>query len=188
MTISHYDTTRLPTYDTSRPPSGIPFKQLRAVVHAAEDGRCEACGRPSGRAATCLARRTGHRDYAPDDLHLLCVDCKARQPDQLRTRRLLVAPDVARALAADGQDLHAVVVQFGRDLRRYGVVLTAKPQGRRYWLPGIGAFLVSLETPGVARVTAALRLYPAPRTLRRKAQAQTRGLPRPDRGARKPIG
>ena len=77
------------------PTAAAPERSRRASKHApspavlaiweAEDGRCEACGRPMDRACA----RTG-RDKRGDQ-RLVCPDCKERRPDPLAAALVLLA-------------------------------------------------------------------------------------------------
>src|ERR671914_397019 len=68
--------------------------EVGAAVWEAEDGRCEACARPMDRRCAAVARIDDTRpDRSAENLHLLCVDCKARRPDMLA--RLVLGGDVA---------------------------------------------------------------------------------------------
>jgi hypothetical protein len=61
------------------------------AVWEAEDGRCEACGRPMDKSCA----RTG-RDKRGDQ-RLVCIDCKERRPDPLAA--VIVGPKTAGQLA-----------------------------------------------------------------------------------------
>ena len=164
----------------------IPPDAARAVWDA-EDGRCEACGRPSAFACCFFSRVNDKlRDFSADNLHLLCVDCKQRQPDPLQHARVLAS------LAADLQpridpalDAAAWLVD---SLRRCGAVVSIHPTFRMYYLGGVSVFL--LRNPyRQPCLTAAVRpLKPGPPTLHLQAhlppQARTRGLPKPVRTPR----
>src|SRR5215211_1721843 len=77
---------------SGRPPAISP--EVVAAVWAAEDGRCEACTRPMDRRCAAFGRIDDRRpDRTAENLHLLCVDCKARRPDVLA--RLVLGGDVA---------------------------------------------------------------------------------------------
>ena len=52
--------------------------EVALAVWEAEDGRCEACGRPMDRTWAKVARVDETRERTAENLHLLCVDCKAR--------------------------------------------------------------------------------------------------------------
>ena len=77
-----------PTKATSRP---APSPAVLAVWEA-EDGRCEACGRPMDKNCAQVGRdKRGER-------RLVCPDCKAGQPDPLAVA--IVGPKTAARLAA----------------------------------------------------------------------------------------
>ena len=142
---------------SGRPPAISP--EVVAAVWAAEDGRCEACTRPMDRRCAAFGRIDDRRpDRTAENLHLLCVDCKARRPDVLA--RLVLGGDVAARFT--GQLPPEQVEQASR------------------WLPGVGRFRVALPPVGTATVVAVEWLAATPQ-LKVRPQARTRGLPRPDR-------
>ncbi len=151
------------------------------AVWEAEDGRCEACGRPMDRRWARFTRVDHRRpDWSADNLQLLCVDCDRRRPDFLT--HLVLAGEVAeRVLGGLGPEQAEQATRWLRAaLRKYGVLLWAGARMRAYWLPGIGTFRMAPQDDGTAAVVAVERLAPQPQ-LKIKPQARTRGLPRPDR-------
>jgi len=134
------------------------------------DRRCAAFGRIDDR----------RPDRTAENLHLLCVDCKARRPDVLA--RLVLGGDVAARFT--GQLPPEQVEQASRwlraSLRRHGVLVWVGREARSYWLPGVGRFRVALPPVGTATVVAVEWLAATPQ-LKVRPQARTRGLPRPDR-------
>lgn len=142
------------------------------AVWEAEDGRCEACGRPMDKTCAQVGRDTrGER-------RLVCPDCKAQQPDPLAAA--IVGPKTARQVAAAlGTTQDAASAWLAAGLRTAGVLLRLQEGRRIYWLPGIGLFALYLDRPG-RPPTIGGPLGPLPRELeiRRKPQARTRGLPR----------
>ena len=161
--------------------SGRVTPEVGAAVWEAEDGRCEACARPMDRRCAAFGRIDDSRpDRSAENLHLLCVDCKARRPDMLA--HLVLGGDVAarltEGLAPDQAE------QAGRwlraSLRRHGVLVWVGREARRYWLPGVGRFRVALQPDGTAAMVAVEWLSATP-ALKARPQARTRGLPRPDR-------
>jgi hypothetical protein len=161
--------------------SGRVTPEVGAAVWEAEDGRCEACARPMDRRCAAFGRIDDRRpDRSADNLHLLCVDCKARRPDMLA--RLALGDAVAARLAGGLPPEQAE--QAGRwlraSLRRHGVLVWVGREARSYWLPGVGRFRVALQPDGAAAVVAVEGLSATP-ALKVRPQARTRGLPRPDR-------
>ena len=155
--------------------------EVALAVWAAEDGRCEACSRPMDRRCAAFARIDDARpERTADNLHLLCVDCKARRPDVLG--RLVLGGDVATRVM--GQLAPAEAEQASRwlraTLRRHGVLVWVGRYERSYWLPGIGRFRVEVQPDGSAAVIAVEWLTATPQ-LKVKPQERTRRLPRPDR-------
>ena len=154
------------------------------AVWEAEDGRCEACGRPMDRGCPRFTRLDHTRsDWSADNLQLLCVDCDRRRPDLLT--RLVLAGEVAeRVVGGLGPEQAEQATRWLRTaLRKRGVLLWASARMRAYWLPGIATFRVVPQEDGSAAVVAVERLAPQPQ-LKLKPQARTRGLPRPDRRPR----
>jgi hypothetical protein len=142
------------------------------AVWEAEDGRCEACGRPMDK--TCA--RTG-RDKR-GDRRLVCPDCKDQQPDPLASA--VVGPKTARQLAeALGTTLEAASTWLAEGLRDTGVLVWLQEGRRIYWLPGVGIFpLISNRQPGGPPIIGGpIKLMPQPE-IRSRPQARTRGLPR----------
>ncbi len=156
--------------------------EVGLAVWEAEDGRCEACGRPMDRSCTRFTRLDHTRaDWSADNLQLLCVDCDRRRPDLLT--HLVLAGEVAeRVVGGLGPEQAEQATRWLRAaLRKHGVLVWARAQARAYWLPGIATFRVVAQADGTAAaVVAVTRLAPQPQ-LKLKPQARTRGLPRPDR-------
>ena len=157
-----------PTGPTSKP---APSPAVLAVWEA-EDGRCEACGRPMDKACAQVGRdKRGER-------RLVCPDCKAQQPDPLAAA--VVSSKTARQVAAAlGTTPAAASTWLAEGLRTAGVLLRLQEGRRIYWLPGAGLFALYLDRPGHPP-TIGGPLGPLPRELavRIKPQARTRGLPR----------
>ena len=142
------------------------------AVWEAEDGRCEACGRPMDKTCAQVGRdKRGER-------RLVCPDCKDQRPDPLATA--VAAPKTAAQLAAAlGTTAEAAGAWLAEGLRRTGVLLRLQEGRRLYWLPGVGVFpLVSNRESGgppIIGSPSTLDLYPE---IRSRPQARTRGLPR----------
>jgi len=153
---------------TSRP---APSPAVLAVWEA-EDGRCEACGRPMDKTCAQVGRdKHGER-------RLVCPDCKTQQPDPLAVA--LVGPKTAAQLAAAlGTTLEAAGTWLTDGLRAAGVLVRLQEGVRIYWLPGVGIFALHLDRPGRPPAIGG-PLGPLYRELevRFKPQARTRGLPR----------
>ena len=157
-----------PTRPTSRPA----LSPAVLAVWEAEDGRCEACGRPMDKTCAQVGRdKRGER-------RLVCPDCKTQQPDPLAAA--VVGPKTAAQLAAAlGTTLEAASAWLATGLRSAGVLLRLQEGRRTYWLPGVGHFALYLDRPGRPPVIGG-PLGPLHRELaiRSKPQARTRGLPR----------
>ena len=150
----------------------VPSPAVLAVWEA-EDGRCEACGRPMDKTCAQVGRdKRGER-------RLVCPDCKEQRPDPLAITS--VRPKTAAHLAeALDTTLEAATAWLVEGLREHGVLLRLQPHQRVYWLPGVGCFSLLLA-PGPNRpplIGGPLgKLAPRPE-IRIKPQAGTRGLPR----------
>jgi hypothetical protein len=157
-------------------------REVVLAVWEAEDGRCEACKRPMDRRWARVARIDPHGEATVDNLQLLCVDCKDRRPDVLRTSQLVLGGEVAdRVLGALAPEQVAPATRWlSGQLQRYGVLLKGGKRVRFYWLPGVATFQVDFDEAGIGRVVKVEKLNPTPQ-VRVKPQARTRGLPRPNR-------
>jgi len=157
-------------------------EEVAMEVWAAEDGRCEACGRPMDRYCTRLARLDdSRRDFTADNLQLLCIDCKDCRPDLLE--HLAVASAPAKEVAARlGVSVKEAAQWLGKNMRRYGVIVAIAKRGsiRHYWLPGVGTFRV-LARPGKPTLIEKSTWLNKEANLKAKPQERTRGLPPPDR-------
>ena len=142
------------------------------AVWEAEDGRCEACGRPMDKACARTARdKRGER-------RLVCPDCKDQRPDPLAAA--VVGPKTAEQVAeALSTTLEAASAWLAEGLRAAGVLLREAGGQRTYWLPGVGKFALYVDHPGRPPLIGG-PLGPLHRELevRSKPQARTRGLPR----------
>jgi len=157
-----------PARPTSRP---APSPAVLAVWEA-EDGRCEACGRPMDKTCAQVGRdKRGER-------RLVCPDCKTQQPDPLAAA--VVGPKTAGVLAATlGTDLAAASAWLIAGLQGAGVVLRLQQDRRLYWLPGVGIFSLvpNRQRGGPSIIGGLVKLEPRPE-IRTRPQARTRGLPR----------
>lgn len=154
----------------------------RSTIWAAEDGRCEICGRPMDRrVARVVLRDPSTQTVEAQDLNawaLVCVFCYGDWTHPFETMR--IGRDVAELVAHGlGTDLPTAAQWLRTMLSQYGVIVDVQSKGVQIWLPGIGRGWVR------ARATAAPILrqwHPDPHTswtVRRQPQARTRGLPRP---------
>jgi len=156
--------------------------EIVLAVWQAEDGRCEACGRPMDRHWAKVARVDDALPRTADNLHLLCADCKARRPDQLKTRKLVLGEAVAGWVLGQlpAEQLGGATQWVAGQLQRYGVIVRLAKDGRSYWLPGVGTFHLQFPDETTAVVERVDHLAEQ-REVRTKPQERTRGLPRPDR-------
>jgi hypothetical protein len=167
-------TNAAPTAPVARAESASKRGPSPAVlaVWEAEDGRCEACGRPMDKTCGQVGRdKRGER-------RLVCPDCKAQQPDPLTAA--IVGPKTAGQLAEVlGTTLEAASAWLADGLRATGVLLRVQESRRVYWLPGVGIFpLVTNRRPGGPPIIGGpVKLAPHPE-IRSRPQSRTRGLPR----------
>ena len=163
-----------------RPTGRVSAKDALAVW-TAEDGRCEACGRPLDRRCTAFTR-VDHtrRDWSPANLHLLCPDCDKRRPDLLAT--VVLAGEVAERVVGSSVRSRPPRRRGGwwRSCAATGCWCGPPRRGGRTGCPASAPSGSSGED-GSAAVVAVERLADTPQ-LQVKPQARTRGLPRPDRG------
>ena|SRR5438105_3679501 len=142
------------------------------AVWEAEDGRCEACGRPMDKSCAHTGRdKRGER-------RLVCPDSKDQRPDPLAAA--VVGPKTAKQVAeALGSTLDAASAWLAEGLRATGVLLRLQEGQRMYWLPGVGTFALYLGRPGRPPLIGG-PLGPLRHELeiQIKPQARTRGLPR----------
>jgi hypothetical protein len=152
------------------------------AVWAAEDGRCEACKRPMDKRWARVARLDDTQPRTVENLQLLCVDCKARRPDPLKTRQLILGSEVAARVLGQlaPEQLDGATRWLAGQLKRHGVIVGGGQERRSYWLPGVGSFQVSLADPTTVVVEQVEKLTAQPE-VKVKPQERTRGLPPPDR-------
>jgi hypothetical protein len=132
---THHSAPAAPGPKRSEPASKPTPSPAVVAVWEAEDGRCEACGRPMDR--TCA--RTG-RDKR-GDRRLVCPDCKEQRPDPL-TAAIVAQKTTEHGAAVRGHDAGSggdLAGRRGARVRRPGpargqpsAVLAA---GRRRLLP-----------------------------------------------------
>ena len=171
-TATHHSTPMAPSPGRSEPaPKPTPSPAVLAVWEA-EDGRCEACGRPMDK--TCAQVGRDKRG----DRRLVCPDCKEQRPDPLAAA--VVSPKTAGQVAtALGITPEAASAWLAQGLRAAGVLLRLQEGRRMDWLPGVGTFALYLDRPGRPPLIGG---PPGPLhrelEIRVKPQARTRGLPR----------
>ena len=155
---------------------------LILAVWFAEDGRCEACKRPMDKRFARVIPIDAEAPPAAENMQLVCVDCKSRRPDPLRSCSLVLGEQVAARVLGHlpPEQLEAGTRWLAGQLKRYGVILSIASSRRAYWLPGVGVFWLSVPQEGPLVVTKVEHLAAHPQ-VRSKPQARTRGLPPPDR-------
>jgi hypothetical protein len=171
-TATHHPAPLAPAAERSEPtPKPTPSPAALAVWEA-EDGRCEACGRPMDKTCAQIGRdRRGDR-------RLVCPDCKDHRPDPLAAA--IVGPKTAGQLAeALDTTVEVASAWLAAGLRAAGVLLRLQEGQRLYWLPGVGTFALYLDRPGRPPLIGG-PLGPLRHKLeiRIQPQARTRGLPR----------
>src|SRR5919199_6227600 len=169
---THHSAPLAPGLKRSNQRRAPPPSPAVLAVWEAEDGRCEACGRPMDKSCA----RTG-RDQR-GERRLVCPDCKDQRPDPLAAA--VVGPKTAEQVAeALGTTLEAASAWLAEGLRATGVLLRFQEGQRTYWLPGVGTFALYLDHPGRPPIIGG-PLGPLGRELEIhiQPQARTRGLPR----------
>jgi hypothetical protein len=146
-------------------------KRERAKVYQAEDGRCEFCKRPMDQKVARFRRvDPSKKDFTADNLHLVCIDCKEGRQDLLNS--LQVLPEVVEEIhEKTGMPKETIPSIMQSLLTQFGVITRLQRQGRQYWLPGIGVFLVKRN----GELSKVIKLYPNPE-LKIAEQKRTRGL------------
>src|SRR5919108_5096026 len=99
----------------AEPASKPTLSPVVLAIWEAEDGRCEACGRPMDKTCAQVGRdKRGER-------RLVCPDCKTQQPDPLAVA--VISPKTAAQLAAAlGTTLEAASAWLAEGLRTAGVL------------------------------------------------------------------
>src|SRR5919199_5508836 len=107
---THHSAPAAPGLKRSEPASKPAPSPAVLAVWEAEDGRCEACGRPMDKTCARVGRDTrGER-------RLVCPDCKTQQPDPLAVA--VVGPKTAARLTeALGTTLEAASAWLVEGLR-----------------------------------------------------------------------
>lgn len=152
-------------------------KEIQFEVWEAEDGRCENCKRAMDQKAASFCRVNPRKeDWSADNLHLLCVDCKTRQADFLTN--LTVLKTVVQELSSKIHLPEDETEELLKDLlQQNGVIIKGGKNFRLYWIPGIGTFHIAAKPkPTVIQIG---RIHSHPK-VKRKAQARTRGFPKPN--------
>lgn len=108
-------------------------------VHAAEDGRCEGCGRPMDKKAAQIRRINPLIFNELNNYALLCPDCMRNQPDVLEDA---VFTETAIERYRGIRDIPLDQAVHELELIKKNLVLLEVSGGRRkYWLSGFGIFL-----------------------------------------------
>src|ERR671933_1100093 len=103
------------------------------AVWEAEDGRCEACGRPMDKSCA----RTG-RDKR-GDRRLVCPDCKEQRPDPL-TAAIVAQQTTEHVAAVRGTPLEAAATWLADGARADRVPVPPEDSRRLCWRPGGAVF------------------------------------------------
>lgn len=165
----------------------VPRADVEAVW-AAEDGRCECCGRPMDRRCAKASRRIKPGPWTGDNLALLCYDCDSRYrpgqtilstrtPDAALLAALRVNPGYDPWQVLRGLLFHrGIYVPHRRD--RHG------RRRRSIWVPRLCRVTLkqveSLRRPPEWEITS-LCVWPGGKVAPAQLQKCTRGLARPDR-------
>jgi hypothetical protein len=94
------------------------------AVWQAEDGRCEACSRAMDKRFARVTRVDDQGPYTAENLHLLCVDCKARRSDPLKSRQLVLGGKVAARVLGQlaPEQIEPATKWLAGQLKRHGVI------------------------------------------------------------------
>lgn len=156
-------------------------KKIIKQVWAAEDGRCEGCGRPMDQRLANVARMDRQGDFVVENLHLVCIDCfmwnkKGEIPFVRQEWRVLPndLPRLAEKLAME--PAHAELWLIAH-VQQFGVLVKEDRFNREFWLPRIGNFRLIKERQGPPHTLKVVSLNDFPE-LKVKPQACTRNLPK----------
>lgn len=107
-------------------------------IHAAEDGRCENCGRAMDKRSVQIRRIDPSIFNELSNYVLLCPDCMINQPDVLEDAKFTgIAIEHYREIR--GISLDQAIREL--DIIKSNLVLLIVKGGRRkYWLPNLGIF------------------------------------------------
>jgi hypothetical protein len=106
------------------------------AVHAAEDGRCESCGRGMDKNAAQIRRIDPLIFNVMNNYALQCPDCMRQEPDVLEDAKFTEA-DIRRYQEIRGISLDQAIREL--DIIKRNLVLLEVARGhRKYWLPGLG--------------------------------------------------
>lgn len=107
-------------------------------IHAAEDGRCENCGRAMDKRSVQIRRIDPSIFNELSNYVLLCPDCMVNQPDVLEDAKFTeIAIEHYREIR--GISLDQAIREL--DIIKSNLVLLLVKGGRRkYWLPSLGIF------------------------------------------------
>ncbi len=167
----------------------MPPRRTPGVILAvwdAKDGRWEACTRPMDKRLARVARIDDDGAQSFENLHLLCVNCRANRPDppaqlsviECMTRQMVGSPGPEQAQQA---------MQWLRGrLQRRAVSVAVSKTRRRYLVPGVTTFEVALDSDGSAWATVTEVGWMPPQPAGRvKPQARRCGL---TPALRQPLG
>ena len=146
------------------------------AIWEAEDGRCEACGRPMDHRIAQIVFRDG---VLPDEQQaaLICPLCAHGLGSPFDTAR--VDKITAEILAAGLKVDKAAAAQWLREnLETGGVLITASRDSLVVWIPGLGTIKVVRRPDKLPLMTVLKWHAAAPWIVKFMAQAHTRGLPR----------
>ncbi len=143
------------------------------TIWEAEDGRCEACGRPMDRGIAQVVLRNGAGpDTSP--VALVCPLCMRGLASPFETAR--VDKSTAEALAMILEKDKAAAAQWVRtNLQAYGVLFTASRDRLDVWLPGVGTFKITRRPDKLPIMTILKQHVITPGIITIKAQSRTRG-------------
>jgi len=113
------------------------LKTIREV-HAAEDGRCEGCGRAMDKKAVQIRRIDPLIFNEMNNYALMCPDCMKNQPDVLKEASFAESAieryRTVRDIPLD-QAMRELII-----IKKNLVLFEISGGRRKYWLPGLGMF------------------------------------------------
>lgn len=116
-------------------------KKIRLEVHAAEDGRCEQCGRPMHKWVIRIRRKDQEIFNEFNNYVLLCPDCDQNSEDPLIHAQIEHASLISYQ-AARGVSFEDAYKELRVTKDNLVLISLQKENSRLYWAPGLGRFIL----------------------------------------------